>query len=54
MTTGLYVIFEYVKRLQTLFGQNKANVSFKETVCLIARNLFRLELAIPFNIDLIG
>ena len=38
MTTGLYVFGEYVKRLQTLYHQNKVNVSFRETVRLIARN----------------
>ena len=38
MTTGLYVFGEYIKRLQTLFQQNKVNVSFSETFRLIARN----------------
>ena len=41
MTTSLYYVFgEYVKRLQTLFQQNKVNISFRETVRLIARNPF--------------
>ena len=38
MATGLYVFGEYIKRLKTLFQQNKVNVSFRETVCLIAKN----------------
>ena len=37
MTTGLYVFGEYIKRLQTLFQQNKVNVSFMEIVRLIAK-----------------
>ena len=40
MTTGIYVFAEYIKRLQTLFQQNKVNVAFRETVRLTARNLF--------------
>ena len=46
MATGLYVFCEYVKRLQTLFQQNKVNVLFRETVRLIARN--PLSVAIEF------
>ena len=38
MTTSLYVYGEYIKRLRTLFQQNKVKVSFRETVRLIARN----------------
>ena len=38
MTTGLYVLGEYVQCLQTYF--NKINASFRETVCPIARNSF--------------
>ena len=43
MTTGLYVFGEYVQRLQTLFQQNRLNVSFRETVRLIASNHFALK-----------
>ena len=40
MTTGIYVFGEYIKRLQTLFQQNKVNVAFRETVRPTARNPF--------------
>ena len=39
MTTGIYVSGEYVQRLQTLFQQNKINVSFRETVRLIVKTI---------------
>ena len=38
MATGLYVLDDYVQRLQTLFQQNIFNVSIREIVRLIARN----------------
>ena len=46
MPTGLYVFGEYVQRLQTLFQQNKLNVSFMETVRLIARNTLKFNIAV--------
>ena len=54
MTSGLYVYGEYGERLQTLFQQNKVNVSFRETVPLIARNPFLSSLVEPDKVSCSG
>ena len=39
-TSRLYIFVECALFLQSLFQQNKTNVSFREIACLIARNSF--------------
>ena len=39
-TARLYIFVECALFLQSLFQQNKANVSFREIACFIARNSF--------------
>ena len=40
-TAGLYVFVECTFCLQSLFQQNKTNVSFRKIACLIAKNPFQ-------------
>ena len=40
---SLYVFVEYVQRLESLFQQDKMNVSFGEMARLISRNTLRSD-----------
>ena len=44
-TTGLYVFAAYEQHLKSLFQQDKMNILFRETACLITRNPLGILLA---------
>ena len=53
-TARLYIFVECALFLQSLFQQNKTNVSFREIARLIARNSLRKLMDNNSNLDLVN